>query len=261
MLRRTSEQHNLIAHGTALLLFCGLTLALHADDPDPESPAAEETSATAESGNDASVESSGEQHDGDDEASPPSLDDLLGIEEEEQDRSADEAAQREHAEELERRLSEERIADAFAEAIAKMSLSAELLDERFDTGLGTQRVQEEIISKLSQLIDEAQQQQSSSSSSSSSSSASAQPQQDPGQQQGGGQGRDSGGDQAGTGDQETDLPPGQQADVDVTMEEMREEWGALPERVRDMLLQGRQERFSGLYEQLTREYYRRLAED
>jgi hypothetical protein len=41
---------------------------------------------------------------------------------------------------------------------------------------------------------------------------------------------------------------------------MRSEWGSLPQRVRDMLLQGRNEKFSSLYEKLTGEYYRRLAE-
>ena len=35
----------------------------------------------------------------------------------------------------------------------------------------------------------------------------------------------------------------------------------LPERIREMLLQGKQETFSSLYEQLTQEYYRRLAEE
>lgn len=194
------------------------------------------------------------------ESDTPSLDDLLGIDEEEQDRSADTAAQRDHEDELERLLSEERLADGFAEAIAKMTLSAELLDERFDTGLGTQRVQDEIIAKLSELIDEAQQQQSSGGSGASSASASPQPQQDPGEQGGGGQPSPGDGEN-GSGDAETDLPAAQEADIDVLMEEMREEWGSLPDRVRDMLLQGRQERFSGLYEHLTREYYRRLAED
>ncbi|MEO1513037.1 MAG: hypothetical protein AAFU70_13275, partial [Planctomycetota bacterium] len=37
-------------------------------------------------------------------------------------------------------------------------------------------------------------------------------------------------------------------------------WGALPERLRGALRQGYGERFSSLYEQLTRRYYQRLAE-
>ena len=44
------------------------------------------------------------------------------------------------------------------------------------------------------------------------------------------------------------------------MEELDREWGGLPRRIRDMLMQGRREAFSSVYEQMTREYYRRLAE-
>jgi hypothetical protein len=245
--------HQIKFNSFLLSAACGVALSLilhaqlHADD--------ESTQGQAER-----TEALSEQKD-DDASSPPSLDDLLGLEEEEQDHSADEAARRDHEEELERRLSEERLTDAFAEAIAKMSLSAEMLEDRFDTGLGTQRVQEEIIEKLTQLIDEAQQMQSSSSSSSSSASASAQPQQSPGQQGGRSDQSSPSNGQDGEGNQEQDPPPTQQADVNVMLEEMRQEWGSLPDRIREMLLQGREERFSGLYEQLTREYYRRLAED
>ncbi len=53
----------------------------------------------------------------------------------------------------------------------------------------------------------------------------------------------------------------QQGDINTMIEEQRTEWGNLPQRVREMLLQGREEKFSSLYEELTREYYRRLAED
>ena len=60
---------------------------------------------------------------------------------------------------------------------------------------------------------------------------------------------------------EGSTPPGREGDVNQVFDEARSEWGALPERVRDMLLQGREEKFSSLYEQLTREYYRRLAEE
>src|SRR5690606_2110250 len=61
----------------------------------------------------------------------PSLDDLLGIEGDQQDRSAADAAQRDNEEELRRQLNEEEIRDAFEQAIKKMSISAELLDQRF----------------------------------------------------------------------------------------------------------------------------------
>jgi hypothetical protein len=231
----------------AIVVVCAGTVAMAAvtdDNTAPEKP----------------PEQAEHEKQADDRSAPPTLDDLLGLEEEAEDRGAEEAAQREHQRELERRLAEERITDAFEHAIAQMSLSAELLDEQFDPGLGTQRIQEDIIAKLDQLIEEARQQGMNSSSSSSSSQASADPRQSPGQQGGQPQSQEA---DAGEGENlgETDLPPGRQGDINVVMDETREEWGALPDRIRDMLLQGRQERFSGLYEQLTREYYRRLAED
>jgi hypothetical protein len=45
------------------------------------------------------------------------------------------------------------------------------------------------------------------------------------------------------------------------LDESRVEWGRLPERVRELILQGRRDRVSTLYERITREYYRRLAEE
>ena len=45
------------------------------------------------------------------------------------------------------------------------------------------------------------------------------------------------------------------------IDETRIEWGNLPPRVRDQLLQGRSDKYSSHYERLTREYYRRLAEE
>ena len=53
----------------------------------------------------------------------------------------------------------------------------------------------------------------------------------------------------------------QEGDINTVMDETRSEWGNLPQRVRDMLLQGRREKFSNLYDQLTAEYYKRLAEE
>lgn len=202
----------------------------------------------------------------DDRPAPPSLDDLLELDEDDQSQSAEDAARTEQEEELRRSLAEERIAGAFTEAIEKMALSANLLDARFDAGLGTQRVQEEILAKLDELIDEAEKQPQGQSNSSSSSQSQDQSQQpsDPGrrqQQQSQQQQQSAERSQSPSDSQEGMPPPMQQQELDPFMDETRQEWGALPERVRDMLLQGRQEKFSSLYEQLTREYYRRLAEE
>lgn len=192
---------------------------------------------------------------------PPSLDDLLGIDEDQQDDGTIDAANREIDDELQRELTERRIADAFRIAIEKMGLSAELLDEKFDSGLGTQRVQEDIIEKLQQLIDQAKQQ--SNSQASSSSPQQPQDQQDPGKQQGKSQGSKSGQNQSGGQENqgESEPPAMKTGDLNTILREMRSEWGSLPERVRNMLLQGRREKYSSLYDRLTSEYYRKLAED
>ena len=197
----------------------------------------------------------------------PSLDELLGIEEDEQDDSAH-LAEEEAEAELQRRLSGAELESAFDEAIEKMRISASRLDEAFDPGLGTQRVQESILAKLDQLIDEARNQQQSSSSRSSSQSQSqpqeqpSPPQQDPGKQQrtpGESEAdRQAGQPQDG---QEADPPGPESGELNSMFEESRSEWGSLPERFRDELLQGRSDRFSPLYERLTRAYYRRLAEE
>lgn len=194
---------------------------------------------------------------------PPSLDDLLGLEE---DSAAEETAQRVAEEQLQQRLTGQQIANAFEEAITNMRRSADLLDARFDTGVGTQRIQQDVLAKLQQLIDEARRQQSSSSSSSSSQQQQQQQRQqqsDPGRQQQNQKQQQQQQQEPGQADgsQEVEGPAMREGDVGSVIEETRSEWGSLPQRVRDMLLQGREERFSSLYEQMTREYYRRLAEE
>lgn len=192
---------------------------------------------------------------------PPSLDELLGIDGDEKSDGAEEAASREADEELQRVLSEQEISDAFEAALEKMQASADRLDVRFDAGLGTQRIQEDILRKLDQLIDMAKKQQSQSSSSSSSSSSSQQQQQQsPGESQSQQQQqaqRNPNPNESG----ENDPPPRQEGDINTVLEESRTEWGGLRPRARDELLQGRDDDYSSLYDQLTREYYRRLAEE
>lgn len=196
------------------------------------------------------------------ETPPSALDELLGLEEEEREagRSAEESAKQAAEQELRRRLTQEEINSALAEAVSQMELSAERLESALDSGLGTQRIQEDVLAKLDQLINQARRQQSRSQSSSSSAQQQQQqqPQQAPGRRQ---QQQQQEGEERGGQPQEGDPPPLQEGDINTVLEESRSEWGSLPERVREMLLQGRRERFSSLYEQLTREYYRRLAED
>jgi hypothetical protein len=239
------RDHHVIVVALALIVSCAAP-SLGQEDDKPPKPAIDEpaTEAPAE----------------DDRA--PSLDELLGIEEDESSRNADEVAAEESVTELQRRLNAEDLGDAFAQAIEKMTISAELLEERFDTGLGTQRAQEDVLAKLEQLVDIARSMQSSSSSSSSSSGQRQQmPQQQPGKNQS--QANQAAGQRRANASesQEGDPPARRDGEVNTVFDESRTEWGSLPQRVRDMLLQGRREKFSSLYEQLTREYYQRLAEE
>ncbi len=192
---------------------------------------------------------------------PPSLDDLLGLETDKSEVQADEAARAESERELQRRLDEKEITDAFLVALDKMATSAKRLGELFDTGLATQRVQQDILAKLDQLIDKARQMQSLGQASASRSTSSQKSRsQSPGQrknQANNSQRRD------GTPQDSQDggLPPRQEGDIHTILQEAGVEWGNLPERLRQELLQGRNDKFSSMYRRLTEEYYKRLAEE
>lgn len=192
-----------------------------------------------------------------------SLDELLGIGGDEAGRDAGEdAAERERQQVLDESLREREAAGAFAEAVRGMRLSAELLGDKFDTGVGTQRIQEDVIAKLDILIKQPPKRSRSSSSSSSSSSQSQRqqqpmPRQQQQQQQSGSDARNNQPNDSG----EVNPPPFEEGPVNSILDETRTEWGSLPERVRDMIRQGLREEPSSLYQRLTEAYYRRLAED
>lgn len=197
-----------------------------------------------------------------------SLDDLLGIPKDAQTSErpddlpppSDGPAQAQR--ELERALRGESVGQMFEEAVLLMRDAASRVEQRRDVGATTQRMQQEILARLDAVIAQAQQQQqqSSSSSSSSSSSQSQEQQRSPGQQ---GQ------------QQQAQSQPGQGEPTDGTqggsaqnsaqtrgwLDSAAPTWGSLPQRVRDALLQGSSDSFSSLYERLTEEYYRRLAEE
>jgi hypothetical protein len=132
-----------------------------------------------------------------------------------------------------------------------------------DAGLDTQRIQERILDKLDQLIRAAQQAQQSGGSGS---PQNPQPQQ---QDQGasGNQSQQAQGDQQGPAGNDNQgvagepTPPPDSTDSAAPLQERRVEWGNLPPRLRDELLQGSGERFSPVYQDLTEAYYRRLAEE
>jgi len=207
---------------------------------------------------------------------PKSLDDLLGVPTSEQSAgktsSGDDAAEREQKRRLERSLNESSLEDLVSRAVDGMKSAAERLSDGKDVGIGTQRIQEEVVKTLDRLLEEAQKQQRQQYSSSSSRRQSGKPRDtsgDPNEQNG---------QQASRGEaraaqeratrssssaeeSEGQRPEDPSAAIGTELDEARIEWGRLPERIRELVSQGRRDRVSTVYERLTREYYRRLAEE
>jgi len=202
------------------------------------------------------------------QSQPASLDDLLGISGDKPATTAPsgDAAAEGTERDLEKKLNEEDVTEAFVQAVDRMEFCADLLENRQDAGLGTQRTQEEILAKLQILLDQARKNRNNPSSASSSSqqqqSQPKQNQRNPGKQnRQQNQGNQRNNQPAGSTEAESPDPLQPDPNADSALEETRTQWGSLPPRVRDMLLQGSREKFSGLYDMLTREYYRRLAEE
>ncbi len=117
-------------------------------------------------------------------------------------------------------------------------------------------MQEDILRKLDAVIEAAEQQQSSSSQSQASQSNS--PQEQPSQQQQ----QQTSADSRGTDNSQERMGPAlQEGPLSPAVEAAQAAWGALPERVRDALVQGSSDQFSSLYRTMTEAYYRRLAEE
>lgn len=203
------------------------------------------------------------------EAKPKSLDDLLGVPAASKDEeSSSDAAEREQRRRLERSLDEASLDDLVAKTLESMKGAAARLVDQKDPGLGTQRLQEEALKSLDRLMEEAQRQQQQQQSSSSSRSRSRQQQnqnEDPSERQNGqSQPQSSRGQRSASSGDSANVEPPPPEDGSVTgseLSESRVEWGRLPDRIREMVLQGRRDRVSTIYERLTREYYRRLAEE
>ena len=165
--------------------------------------------------------------------------------------------------ELERKLTDQEIAEKFRDAVRQMGESAERIAKANDVGLVTQRLQEEIILKLDLLVKQAENASSSSSSSSSSQQQQQQGQRDPKRQQGKQGQQQQAQSQAGAGENKGEAmpPPGEDPRFAGRLDTSRAAWGNLPERVRQSLLQGSSDQFSSLYEALTEAYYKKLAEE
>lgn len=197
--------------------------------------------------------------------SPPSLDDLLGIDDEESHEQSAKETGTDIPTALDERLREKPIADGFRQALSGMVQSEEALADREDTGLATQRIQESVLRNLQALIESArrqrqEQQQQSQGSSSSSSSSESSPQPSDSSSSGSRSSR-SGERQADGESGEASTPAFEEAELGGMLEEGRVEWGRLPDRVRELIRQGRRDRISSIYRRLTEQYYRRLAEE
>ncbi len=196
----------------------------------------------------------------------PDLDELLGI----KPSSAGNTGIPDPARaDLDKRLSAEEIGDLFESAVSLMGDAAKRLSTAVETarakpgtggtrspeaGLATQRVQEDVVRKLDALIAQLEQQGGGQQQRSRQ-----QGPQDPSQPQGQQRSQPSPG-QNGDGRRNDEGPPGRPGELRPELDAARAAWGALPARVRDMLQQGSGDKYSSLYERLTADYYKRLAE-
>lgn len=155
---------------------------------------------------------------------------------------------------LDRELTSEEMNQELGEAVSLMRDTARRLDgSPSDTGIRTQRLQEDILRRLDQVIESAQNQQQGGGGSGSSSRPQQQQQQQASQPQPQ--------NQQGEESDEASAPPGlQEGALNPEVAADTAAWGALPERVRSALVQGLSDQVSSLYERLTRDYYKRLAE-
>lgn len=189
----------------------------------------------------------------------PSLDELLGLAKERPGRggSASETS------DLDRQLLDQSPGDDFSQAVDLLDRVAARLERDQDTGLPTQRMQEEAIRRLDKLIADARRQrqpqrqrQNQQPRPQDQEQAQSQPQPSP---------SSSSSSQAQTGqeNQGQEMDPG-----DRRSGSLRQiapggsaAWGSLPEHIRSSLMQGFSDQFSSMYQSMTEAYYRRLAED
>lgn len=179
----------------------------------------------------------------------PSLDDLLGLDD------AASAAEDANKRALERKLSAKEAGEQFQQAVGLMGDAADRIGGR-DLGLQTQRIQEEILRRLDQVIEAAKQNQSGGGGSSKSSSDPAQNQQQPNQ----GSQQQQQGQPGSSGESESMGPELSGSELNPGVAPDGVTWGNLPDRAREAVSQGVSDRYSALYRRMTELYYRKLAE-
>jgi hypothetical protein len=185
----------------------------------------------------------------------PSLDELLGLPESGQGPLDDPSKT-----DLDRVLNGGEIGNAFRQAVTMMDDVARRMSAARDASLTTQRMQEVIIRRLDQLIsslEQQQQQQQQSSSQQQQQQQQSQSSQRVPKQQQSQENQEQQGDNTG----QTTLPDRRDGALSPALDAARASWGNLPERVREMLVQGTSDRFSNIYKDLTESYYKKLAEE
>lgn len=166
---------------------------------------------------------------------------------------------------LEQRLAAGKADEALKQAVDLMSRAADRLEARRDASLDTQRLQADAITKLDQLIKQAEQQQQQRQQKSKQRQQQQQQQQGQQQQQQKqnqqrpGQSRPS--DQRQGTNTEEMAPPSRQEGPLGAAAARGAAWGSLPACVREALSQGSSDKYSTVYQRLTKLYYQRLAEE
>ncbi len=164
-----------------------------------------------------------------------------------------------------RRLTDQTPSDMFGQAVVQMDEVAGRLGDKLDAGQETQRLQTSILAKLDQLIAAAQKQGLSAGSGGGEGAAGQAQQQEFGSGHNTGSQREQAGDRPSSGADGTDIGTGDQPtpgqDQSTVMQDHRSHWGNLPDRLRNELWEGLNERFSSVYKDLTGQYYRRLAQE
>lgn len=185
----------------------------------------------------------------------PDLDSLLGTKPDKQEAKPE--AIDPSKKELDRQLSLKEQADEFAKAVELMNETADRVEHDNDTGLATQRLQEDILTRLDRLIKAAQQ--------NSSSKSKNQQDQDKDQQKNKNMRQQSQAQskQAATNNpaDRADGPDREDGALGSPPAAPPASWGELPAHVRDALLQGFSDKFSSMYQSMTESYYRKLADE
>lgn len=195
----------------------------------------------------------------------PSLDDVLGLTkpgDKPKDPPITEPAAKKPAlpGELDRALKGEEEGNELERAVALMDQSAKRLEGAKDTSLETQRMQEETVRLLDALVKKGNKKNNPQNKPQNK----PQDQQQQQQQQQPNQSQQSQADQAQKPSSDPAPDPVRGGSASTTMrpgiDAARAAWGNLPQRIRQLLMQGSGDQFSKEYQRLTEEYYKRLGE-